>query len=67
MTEADGHVQLAIAHLWAMKQEYLDSGLRTSIKKARIRSLDAKISALKDIRADLSAYPWSEDWKQHGD
>jgi hypothetical protein len=61
MTVADNHIQLAVAHLSAARQDYLDSDLRTSIKNARVRTLDAKISALKDIHANPDAHPWNED------
>lgn len=58
---ATNHIDLAILHLRAARTDYLTSDLPDLTKRARVRSLDAKISALRDIHTDPDAHPWNED------
>lgn len=53
------HIDNAVTQLEALRSTYANS--QVPERKARIRSIDSKIDALKGVKLDASAYPWSED------
>lgn len=52
-------VENAVDELGYLRTLYERSDLPD--RKARIRSIDSKIDALRGVKLDASAYPWSED------
>ena len=54
-------VDQAIARLTVIRTLYEASDLARPVKIARIRSLDAKINALRAVHLDCNAHPWVED------
>lgn len=61
MAAAVEAINLADIHLQLARKDYAASDLPAGIRRARVAALDAKLAALRDIRPDHTAYPWSED------
>jgi hypothetical protein len=57
---AQKSIYVAIADLAYLRKLYIQSDMED--RKARVRSLTAKIDALEAIKLDAAAYPWNEDW-----
>jgi len=58
--QADELNKKTIRTLEWLRDRYASSKLKD--RKARVRALDSKIDALRAVKLDAIAFPWSEDF-----